>query len=328
MSTPSGGGMARRLASALSQARGIATPALLIVSYHRVLSVPDPLLPGEPDVQQFCRQLDWLQGCFHILTVKEAVRRRRTGALSPRSLCITFDDGYANNAEIAVPELARRGIAATFFVASGYTRGLNMWNDQVIEAVRRAPDGFDLAELGLRACVLGDDQSRIVAIGLLLAAFKYRPPAERARCVARLCEATQMSAPGPLMMNESQVRAVADAGMEVGAHTVSHPILTSLPEDEARREIVHGKGQLEDMIGRPVVSFAYPNGRPKTDYRRTHVDMVRAAGYESAVSTAWGSVRADSDVLQLPRVVPWDRTRARYLMRLMRCYLQSPAATA
>jgi peptidoglycan/xylan/chitin deacetylase (PgdA/CDA1 family) len=104
--------------------------------------------------------------------------------------------------------------------------------------------------------------------------------------------------------------------MEIGGHTVRHPILTELADAEAALEITQGRDVLQGLIGAPVLSFAYPNGRPGRDYDARHVAMVREAGFETAVTTAVGVSRPGDDPLQLPRFTPWDRSPSRWLMRL------------
>jgi hypothetical protein len=71
-----------------------------------------------------------------------------------------------------------------------------------------------------------------------------------------------------------------------------------------------------------VSSFAYPNGRPAQDYDASHVSMVRDAGFAVAVSTHWGRTAADTDIFQVPRIAPWDRTARRYGVRMLYSYLQ------
>jgi peptidoglycan/xylan/chitin deacetylase (PgdA/CDA1 family) len=118
------------------------------------------------------------------------------------------------------------------------------------------------------------------------------------------------------MMRSDQVRNLRRAGMQIGAHTVSHPILARLDEAQARDEIETGKGQLEDLLGERVTLFAYPNGKPGEDYRPDNVALVRAAGFRAAFSTAWGSAHRHTDVFQVPRFTPWDRSRLRFGLRM------------
>ena len=71
--------------------------------------------------------------------------------------------------------------------------------------------------------------------------------------------------------------------MEIGAHTISHPILARTDDVTAEFEIANGKRRLEEITGAPVHLFAYPNGRPTQDYDRRHVAMVKAAGFSAVM---------------------------------------------
>ena len=261
------------------------------------------------------------------ITAAKALALRSEGRLPPRSVSITFDDGYANNAEVALPILVRRGVRATFYIATGYLNGGRMWNDSVIEAVRRAPR-LDLEDLGLGNHALPGVTERRRAIGEILAALKYREPEERIAIAAEIAKRAALAPHSELMMSDDQVRRLAAAGMEVGAHTVSHPILARIDRATAKREIEESKLCLEHITGASVSTFAYPNGRPAKDYGREHVELVREAGYTSAVTTAWGCVTSKTQPYELPRISPWGATRFRYLLRIARSYFDRSHAVA
>lgn len=297
--------------------------SLLVLIYHRVLAQPDPLLPDEPDVTAFAAQMDVIRATCQVLPLAEAVERLYSGSLPPRAACITFDDGYANNLTCAAPVLAQRRMPATVFIATGFIGGGRMWNDTVIEAVRRAGAELDLAALGLGRYSLPDVESRRRAFQAIINALKYREPAERLGKATQIAERVGSDLPTDLMLAESQLKQLRGAGLEVGAHTVTHPILARLDSAAAKREIAASKSYLEAVVGEPVRLFAYPNGRPTQDYERQHVDMVRAAGFAAAVSTAWGSGNRGSDRFQLPRLLPWDRSPVRFAARLLRAYGQT-----
>src|SRR5690242_1236069 len=112
---------------------------LSIFAYRRVLPHADTLFPDEGDAESFDRHIEQLAGCFNVIPLFDAIRGLNRGTLPPRAACITFDDGYADNVEIALPILQKHGVHATFFVASGFLDGGRMWNDTVIELVRCAP---------------------------------------------------------------------------------------------------------------------------------------------------------------------------------------------
>lgn len=310
-----------RLAGTLLSRTGRAS--LLVMIYHRVLRKPDPLLPSEPDAAVFTSQIELVRQHFNVLPLREAVNRLREGTLPSRSVCITFDDGYADNCEVAAPILAAQKVPATVFVSPGYLNGGRMFNDSVIEAIRRAPSGdLDLQRHNLAHYKLEDDEARIRAASDIIGHLKYLAPQERMRRANALAEHIGASLPNNLMMNDTQVQQLARMGFEIGAHTVNHPILTCVDETISWSEIERSRCLLEEMTSEPVRSFAYPNGRPHKDYAHTHVEQVRKAGFEVAVSTAWGSATANSDELQIPRIAPWDITARRYAARMLRAYRQ------
>jgi len=126
-----------------------------------------------------------------------------------------------------------------------------------------------------------------------------------------------------LMLTSEQVKRMRRAGMQIGAHTVSHPILARLAPGEAQAEIAASKGVLESLLQERVGLFAYPNGKPNLDYRAVDAEGVRRLGFDAAVTTAWGVADGASDVMQLPRFTPWDKTRLRFGARLAKNLLQN-----
>jgi peptidoglycan/xylan/chitin deacetylase (PgdA/CDA1 family) len=292
---------------------------LSIFIYHRVLPHKDPLFPGEVDRADFDRDLRRIKSMFNVISLLDAVRHTAAGTLPPRAACITFDDGYADNAEVALPILQRHQLSGTFFVATSFLNGGRMWNDSIIELVRGAPDGvLDFSAFGLGVHPLGSIAQRQTAIGALIGQLKYLPVDQRLDQVNRLVDATGLVLPANLMMRTDQVRLLHQAGMGIGGHTMNHPILASVTDAVARAEIADGKHALEAMIGENVPLFAYPNGKPDADYRAAHVRMVKELGFEGAVSTAWGACGGEPDVFQLPRFSPWDRTPFRFALRMAR----------
>ncbi|MBR7634391.1 polysaccharide deacetylase family protein [Janthinobacterium lividum] len=295
------------------------TATLSILIYHRVLARPDPLFPGEVDAALFQRQLRLLQRFYTPLPLSDAVRRLQDGSLPPRAACITFDDGYADNAQVALPLLLRHDLHATFFIATGYLDGGQMWNDTVIEAVRQAAGPMlDLRVHGLGTFPVASLAQRQAAIATLLGQLKYQPFARRQQLAMQIRRQAGATAGPAAMLSTAQLCQLHAAGMELGAHTASHPILSTLTERAAQRDIAHGKQQLEALIQAPVSLFAYPNGKAGRDYGAPHVAMVKDLGFKAAVATDWGVARpgAGLDLLQLPRFTPWDRGRLAFLWRM------------
>jgi peptidoglycan/xylan/chitin deacetylase (PgdA/CDA1 family) len=310
---------------ALRTVGGIAAPGggrgrLSILIYHRV-HPDDASDPDDVTAAEFERQMRALRANFSPLPLQEAIGRLGAGSLPPRAVSVTFDDGYADNAEIALPILGRCGIPATFFVATGYLNGGRMWNDTVIEAVKRLPGpSADLSAFGMGVVSTGSPAAKRAAVAQILGQWKYRPFAEREGLAASLGQLAGVLPQSVLMMRDAQVKELRAAGMDIGAHTVSHPILAMAADADARREIIESRRYLGELLREPIPLFAYPNGQPGRDYDARHVAMVREAGYQAAVSTAWGVAARRSEVFQLPRFTPWDREPRKYALRLIANY--------
>ncbi len=295
---------------------------LSILIFHRVAPKRDELYPGEVTQQEFDRICGYLREWFNVLPLGEAARRLTEGTLPSRALSITFDDGYADNHDVALPLLQRHRLPATFFVATGFLDGGRMWNDSVVESVRRcAFPALDLrgtVASALGVLPLGSSAERRAAIDKVLGATKYLPMAARDDWVAAISERSGAELPDDLMMTAEQVRALHCAGMTIGAHTVHHPILSRLDRGAAATEIDEGRRALQAITGAPVRLFAYPNGKPVDDYGPEAVAIVKDLGFDAAVSTSWRAAHRGDDVHQLPRFTPWDRTRWRFGLRMAR----------
>jgi len=291
---------------------------LSILMYHRVLPEPDPLLTGQMHAALFDTHMRALRTHFNCLPLSEAVARLRDGTLPPRAACVTFDDGYRDNVDVALPILRRHEVPAVFFIATGFLDGGRMFNDTVIEAIRGATvNELDLSDLDAGRLPLNNRAQRRAAISTCLNAAKYRSFHARRDFVSELATRSGAQLPDDLMMDSPQVNVLVNGGMEIGAHTVNHPILLKIDDGQARREIADSKRQLEVLTGRPVTLFAYPNGVPGIDYGPAHVEMVRQSGFIAAVSTSVGVSNPSTDSLQLPRFTPWDDTSSRVAMRLL-----------
>jgi peptidoglycan/xylan/chitin deacetylase (PgdA/CDA1 family) len=302
---------------------------LTILIYHQVLAQPDPMRPAEVDAAAFDWQMQLVSSGLRVLPLAEAVERLERNDLPARAACITFDDGYADNLTIATPILKRHGLTATFFIATGFLDGGRMWNDSIIESVRAAPGPtLDLTSSGLGCHSVASPAERMQAAYSVIRAIKHRQPAERADCVASVAGHIGAVLPDNLMMTSAMVRQLRNAGMSIGGHTVSHPILASTDVAAARREIMQGKEQLEAIIGEPVKLFAYPNGKPGADYRAEHVRIVRDCGFRAAVSTSWGTANHASDPFQLPRFLPWDKSPGMFAARLLKNRFTRPTCAA
>lgn len=307
----------------LKQAFNLASPGgdkghLSILIFHRVLPEIDPLFPDEPDVARFEQIIQWLKEWFNVLPLNEAVIRLRRGDLPTRAAAITFDDGYADNLVCAHPILRKHGLPATFFIATGFLDGGRMWNDTIIESIRGvAVPEINGTFLGLGVLPLSTIEYKRSALARIIPAVKHLPVEQRAEAVSRIAECCQANLPNDLMLSTQQLQQLRAEGAGIGAHTVSHPILSRIDEAVARQEIADSRDALEGILGERVGIFAYPNGRLGTDYSPAHAAIVQSLGFDAAVATNWGTCTRASDIFQLPRFTPWDARRWRFGLRLL-----------
>jgi peptidoglycan/xylan/chitin deacetylase (PgdA/CDA1 family) len=292
---------------------------LSVLIYHRVPAQPDELLPGEPCAAEFERTMRWVKSVFNVIPLEEGVAGIKSGKLPRRALSITFDDGYANNATVAAPILKRLGLHATFFIATGFLDGGRMFNDDVIEPVRETKESvLDLRLLGLGTYPVDTVKRKQLAISYILEALKYMPEKRRVELAAKVAATAKAGERRDQMMTTAQVKWLGEQGFGIGAHTRTHVMLASTSVDEARAEIRCNKAELENMCGKQVNLFAYPNGKPDVDYSNSSVEVVKELGFHGAVSTSWGAAKVGSDPFQIPRFTPWDAAGSRFAARMLR----------
>ena len=276
-----------------------------VLMYHRVL--PDeqsrdyPLRSLVMPESAFQQQVRWLSEHCEVLPLTEAL-----GAIQDRDpgeaplVAITFDDGYADNAEIAAPILERFEARGTFFIATGFVAsGDLMWFD-------RASVALDELPLDTSRRILADCEANPGSIPEWMAFLKRQSPTERDALVDALEEAADLSArrSGFLPMSVPQARALHDAGHEIGSHTVSHGLLPQLSDDVLMSELKSSRATLENWIGTSIRGIAYPNG----DVDERVASFARRAGYEYACTTQLGMHLAHHDPFLIQR---FDITRDR-----------------
>lgn len=327
--TPAGGqgfikpAMMRNMLSLMSSAGPSARLSVLL--FHKVPVHADPLASRELNLGRFEQILDFVGENANVLPLSEANAALKRGTLPPRAVALTFDDGYAEWIDNVAPALLRRQMPATFFITTGQFEGGVLWHERILAAVRALPaQGAQLpAGMGMYTD-LDVPGCRERLVEQLQERLKYAPLDMRLEAIAQLESQACRELILPPGFDAASVRTLHSKGFEIGAHTVHHPILSECTVQQARAEIGDCKAQLESIIGGEVQTFAYPNGRPGKDFGPEHVEMVRAAGYRTAVTTSIGAARSDTDPYQLPRFTPWGLSDERIAFQLGRNMLTRP----
>lgn len=284
-------------AGGLAAARWFNRNRLRILMYHRF-----------SDRAALARQCAHIRRHYQPVSMAAVSEWLHNGrSLPPYALAVTVDDGYADFRE-AAPIFAEYGIPATVYLVSDFLDGKTwLWFDRIVYAFGRAqaaaaaipmPDGnvlrFKLESQESRRA--GGQHLADLAVALTIA--------ERRELIAGLPRLLRAEIPEPAPAEYSpltwdEVRRLAACGVEFGAHTRTHPILSALHDPEELREEIDGsKGRIESELNRPVLHFCYPNGKMR-DIGAAAVKVVRAAGMRTAVTAEPGlnQVRADAFLL-------------------------------
>jgi peptidoglycan/xylan/chitin deacetylase (PgdA/CDA1 family) len=289
-----------RAAGGVGMVRWLRRRSLRILMYHRFTTAED-----------LERQCAHVRAHYVPVSLSQIADARNGGAPLPdRALAVTVDDGYSDFHDIAFPVFARYGIPATVFVVSRFLDGdYWLWGDRVKYCFRHSPlqrVRLEMPDGTVLEYALTDETARARTASDLKERAKRLPSSDCAGLVDSLPAALKVEIPSRPQgefapMSWEDARRVVAGGMEVGAHTVTHPILSALgSRQELDSEIAGSRDRIEARLDRPVRHFCYPNGRMRDI--GPALDAVRDAGFDTAVTTETGINRADSDLHLLRRI--------------------------
>ncbi|CAN5457799.1 polysaccharide deacetylase family protein [soil metagenome] len=312
--------------------RGVKTPRILMLLYHRVSDLPsDPqLLSVRP--AHFEQHLQVLQKKYRALKSSQLVETDTSQKVSTNSIVVTFDDGYADNLTHALPLLEKHEIPATVFVTTGIVQERKLfWWDELARITLGAHDVAKSLELQLdkfqswtfdqindwsvqcstdwNLLCEQDPTSRHKLYRDVSHFLRGASEGERARVLQNLREwasliATVDSDCNALTADELTKLGAADM-IEIGSHTMHHPVLSALSASAQEAELRDSKLYLESLLGCEVQGFAYPYGT-KSDYTSETTTLVKKVGYKSACSNIAEAIWAGTDSFQLPRLLVRD----------------------
>jgi peptidoglycan/xylan/chitin deacetylase (PgdA/CDA1 family) len=300
---------------------------MIILAYHRVARVTrDPhLLCVHPDV--FADQMDHLRRHVDIVPLADLKQRS-----SRQRVVITFDDGYADNASVAKAILGGMGIPATFFVTAGMV-GANreFWWDRLAALLLSSSLEREFLEVELKGrgitLDVRSDQACERAHKTLHARLRQLPVREIEDLLDDLTDELNIPTGDRethRVMSEQELLNLSSSHLfEVGAHTVSHPLLSAQSLEEQRREISDSRSILENLTRLRVRAFSYPFGS-RDAFNRATIKLVEQAGYTFACTGLSGAVSRRLPLLRLPLlrlprnfVRNWQRAEfANWLSRL------------
>lgn len=261
--------------------------------YHEVLPPGDrkPHTSTQISLADFENQIRFVASTCRIMPPDAFVEGLQAGRLPPRACLVTFDDGYADNAEVALPVLERYSIPALFFIASGYVASGQPYEADAVHDILRLAEPQDAIELDLRAwngpsltLPYNDPDDRSASYFKVTRIFKDQISyVDRAAVVQHLAERFGVGEEllsRPAMMTPDQIQRLTGAGMTIGSHTEWHISLAAEGPDEFARQLRSSRQTLTEMTGRPIRYFSYPFGDPQ--YCLPAWPLVRDAGYDAA----------------------------------------------
>jgi peptidoglycan/xylan/chitin deacetylase (PgdA/CDA1 family) len=296
--------------SVLSAASRLLPPAAVILSYHSVVEEPrltDHILGISRARISFEAHMKTLARQFSPVTIQDVAEFAKSGCrLPPRAVAVTFDDGFADNCEVALPILNRYSVPATFYImVDAVENGRLPWYCRLRYALNttKKHDWID-AERNVSHSLVSpaERKAALTAAWEIGARLTGSVQQDFIRGIEESLQIEPVKASHGFMMNWDQVRSLKKAGHTIGAHTISHPNLAQVSEGEARFEITECKKQLEEKIGEPIDHFSYPHPALNPQWSQQTLEITREAGFKSAALTTCGPVRAGDEPLALKRI--------------------------
>jgi peptidoglycan/xylan/chitin deacetylase (PgdA/CDA1 family) len=322
------------------------SPGALILLYHRVAELESDPQQLQVSASNFAAHLRTIKEIATPIPLPELVSNLHSGKVPARSVVVTFDDGAADNLLAAKPILEREDVPATIFIATGYMKtAREYWWDEVERLVLQPGDLPSTLSLTINRQVhkwhltaetnysradyeahsswhatrTDEPTLRQQLYRELINVLYPLGPDERFQQLDYLKQwagdvTISRDTHRPLTVAEVKQLA-ASRHIEIGAHTVSHSMLSALPASQQRQEIEQSKADLEEILGSPVRSFAYPFGT-LSDYTSETVSLVRQLGFDCACSNFKDLVQPGDDVFQLPRLIVRDWTQEEFANRV------------
>lgn len=296
----------------------------LILGYHRVATVKRDTYEVCVTPEHFAEQMDVVSKYAHPIPLSKLVNYLRAGALPPKSIAVTFDDGYADNLYQAKPILEKYAVPATVFVCTGYA-GREFWWDELERLVTSSQADLGVLRLQVRGSQFEWNQPNGNPESDLEARRKFRHALYQflltldvddqnyAMSAIRNWSGISANETASRAMTHAELLQLAEDGLvELGSHTRHHPMLPHLSLKRQKDEIDAGKQDLESLLGKPVLGFAYPNGRVTDDAKR----IIQAAGFAFACTSLHDVVRPGSDLYELTRFWQKDVNGDKFLQGL------------
>ncbi|MGB0134690.1 polysaccharide deacetylase family protein [Dokdonella sp.] len=274
---------------------------LRILAYHRVLSIEDEDAFGfdldlvSASAEQFRAQMEWLRRHYVPIRFRDVIEAWEQGrSLSPKSVIVTFDDGYDDNYRIAFPILQELGVPATFFVSTGHVdSGRAYAYDWLVHMLVHSPAArLRIGELEIEEALPESRSARRLVAARLLDRMKWLDAGLQSTIIEGLEHEWGMPResghPDCRPVNWDQLREMQAAGMEIGSHGIWHNMLAKLPAQAMLAEVAESKLTIDRELLADTDVISYPVGGHDA-YNNAVIDAVRESGYRLGCSYVAGT---------------------------------------
>jgi peptidoglycan/xylan/chitin deacetylase (PgdA/CDA1 family) len=265
--------------------RKVTKSQIAIIIYHRVYPKRDSWSLESLSPESFQKQIEYFCRGYEVLSLERLAQGLKQGSgLPAKGVVITFDDGYRDNYVYAYPVIKKFHVPVTIFLTTGHIgSGDLFWWDKVTYAIHHTgATNLHLDKLGNYPTRNGFDKAQ--SSFLIVERLKHLPEETKQIWIEKLLKICGATIPGnlgkELILSWEQIKEMSSDAVSFGAHSVSHPILTNISIEQAKWEIRQSKKDVEEKLGKPVMSFSYPNG----NFNSGISQFVRGSGFTSAVS--------------------------------------------
>jgi len=284
----------------------------VILLYHSISPDSDICILNNIKVspENFEKQMQYIAKKKKVISLATFLDFAEKGKRLKNTIVITFDDGYLDNCRIALPILEKYGLPATFFIATGLMGALSVFDrmNYLVMTTKRNRVTMPLRAGISKEVSLMNSEDRQAFVSEAAYLLENMSPDRQSSFLRSLSaelngDTFDIERYNPkIMMSEEECKVMSMYdGIAVGAHTVSHANLARLSPEEARKEIIRSKEELERLTGSQAKFFAYPYGR-RSNYNNNVIEILKQSGFRCALTNEVGVNNGDCDPFQIKRI--------------------------
>jgi peptidoglycan/xylan/chitin deacetylase (PgdA/CDA1 family) len=304
-----------------------------ILAYHKVIDFNEDNYEFDLGIisanrEKFIREIEYLKKNYNLINFKDLAEMEDAGgSLPPNLLIITFDDGYFDNYDIVYPILKEFGINATIYLVVNHidTKEIFWWEKLVYLLKKSKVDHLEIDGLNIKTKHFQKNKEQLIQ--KILWNIREAKNNIRLKILDEIEDKLEVKLDDGKIDNRyifpltwEQVKEMQQYGIEFGSHTLTHPILSSLNDDDLKKEIVDSKNILEEKIGEKVISIAYPAGFEYA-YNESVIRYAKLAGYK------YGTIyESGINYFPLKNHLELNRIRCEHNIRFnsFKCFIEFP----